>query len=184
MGAGCSSITLRTPESRRYFAQAVTDNWSNYSRLQAARLMEEYGAPDKVSHAELAWAEKGPWRSIRVWDVTPYYDSSSGAPTLEQTVHYPVPAEKRAALKALKGKVLVSPDGTALSARGTSEPVNLLTLNLADDILAGRRSPKEAAGFYDSTLRLSVSGKSSPYLERLLFTPRPAPAGEASGGAR
>lgn len=183
-GAACSSITLRTPESRRYFAETVTDNWSDYSRLQAARLMEKYGPPDKVGHAELVWSGREPWSRIRVWDVTPYYDSSLGDPNLEQAVYYPVLPGQRGALKALPGKVRVSRDGTEISARGGSEPANLLSLNLADEVLSGRRSPAEAAGFYDSTLKLSVSGKSSPYLERLLFTPRPAPAGKASGGSR
>jgi hypothetical protein len=184
VGAGCSSISLRTPESRRYFAQFVTDRWSNDSRLQAARLMDEHGPPDKIGHAELVWNDKGAWKRIRVWDATPYYDSSAGAPNLEQTVSYPVLPERRAQLAALGGKLRVSRDGQELSARGASEAANLLTLNLADEIVAGRRSPKEASRFYDRTIELSVSGKSSPYLERLLFTPLPVPAGEASGRAR
>lgn len=182
MVAACASVTLRTPESRRYFAEAVTENWSDYSRLQAARLMEEYGPPDKVGHAELVWNDKGVWKRIRVWDVTPYYDSNTGSPNLEQTVSYPVLPETRAQLAALGRKVQVSSDGTELSARGTSETANLLSLNLAEEILAGRRSPADAARFYESMINLSISGKSSPYLERLLFTPRPA--GPASGGAR
>ncbi len=172
VGAACSSITLRTPESRRYFAEAVTESWSDYSRLQAARLMEKYGPPDKVGHAELVWSGRAPWSSIRVWDVTPYYDSSLGDPNLEQAVYYPVIPGQRGALKALPGKVRASRDGTELSARGASEPANLLSINLAEEVLSGRRTPEEAADFHESTLDLSVSGKSSPYLERLLFTPR------------
>jgi len=175
LSAACASVSLRSPESRRYFAEAVIENWSDYSRLQAAKLMQQYGPPDQVKHAELVWNDKGVWRKIRVWDVTPYYDSNIGAPDLEQTISYPVLPELRGQLAALSGGLRVSSDGTELSARGVSEESNLLTLNLADEIVLGRRTPEDANRFYKTTLQLSLAGKGSPYTQRLLFTPPPAP---------
>lgn len=173
MSAACATVSLRSPESRRDFADSVIENWSSYSRLQAAKLMQTYGPPDQVKHAELVWNDKGVWRKIRVWDITPYYDSDVGAPNLEQTISYPVLPELRGQLASLNGKLRVSTDGTELSARGASEESILLTLNLADEIVLGRRTPDEANRFYASTLELSLSGKSSPYMERLLFSPAP-----------
>jgi len=67
-------------------------------------------------------------------------------------------------------------DGPDLAARSNSEELNRLCLNLADDIARGRRTPAEARRFYRRTLSLALSGKSSPYMERLVFpVPEPAP---------
>jgi hypothetical protein len=175
-GAACSTVSLRTPEARRQFAGAVIENWSGYSRLQAEKLIQEYGPPDRVKHDELAWQDKGLWRRIRVWDVTPYFDSNVGAPDLEQTISYPVLPAQSAALAALGDKLSVSSDQKELSARGASEEENLLALNLADEIIAGRRTAQDARRLYDTTIELSQAGKSSPYTQRLLFTPPAAPS--------
>jgi hypothetical protein len=171
LSAGCSTISLRDPDSRRQFAEAVIGNWSGYSRLQAAKLMQEYGPPDRVKHAELVWNDKGVWRKIRVWDVTPYFDSDVGAPNLEQTISYSIPPKLRRQLGSFAGELRVSSDGAELSARGVSEEEILLTLNLSDDIIQGRRTPDDANRFYDTALQLAMAAKSSPYMQRLLFSP-------------
>jgi hypothetical protein len=54
-------------------------------------------------------------------------------------------------------------------ARSHSEALNRLSLNLADDVAAGRRSPQDADRFFLRTVRLRAAGKSSPYLDQLLF---------------
>jgi hypothetical protein len=56
-----------------------------------------------------------------------------------------------------------------ISARGESEESNLLCLNLANDIALGKKTAAQAGEFYRLTIRESMSGKSSPYMERLLF---------------
>jgi hypothetical protein len=164
-------VSLSSAGSRSYFAEAVIENWSGYSRLQAAKLMQKYGPPDQIKHAELVWNDKGVWRKIRVWDVTPYYDSNAGMPDLEQTISYAVRPEQQGQLAGFRGELRVSSDGTELSARGVSEESNLLALNLADDIVSGRRTPEDANRFYETTLELSLAGKDSPYMQQLLFTP-------------
>jgi hypothetical protein len=90
---------------------------------------------------------------------------------LEQTVAYSVPADKRKALAAFSDRVRVSRDGSELAARTTSEELNFLTLNLADEVLKGSRSPEEAQRFYENTMQFSISGKSSRYMQGLIFAP-------------
>ena len=129
LSAACSTLSLSTPESRRDFAEAVIENWSGYSRIQAARLMQEYGPPDQVKHAELVWNNKGVWQKIRVWDVTPYYDSNLGAANIEQTVAYSVPMGKRLEVLDFSRDIRISQDGTGISVRGTSEESNFTALS-------------------------------------------------------
>ncbi|MDD5304050.1 MAG: hypothetical protein PHS14_13195, partial [Elusimicrobia bacterium] len=56
-----------------------------------------------------------------------------------------------------------------LTASSDDESENFLALNLADEVLKGRRTPREASDFRQNAFRLRDAGKSSPYFDRLLF---------------
>jgi hypothetical protein len=120
----------------------------------------------------LVWRDMGPWKKIAVWDTEDFGASVAGGPnTLEQTLAYAVPRDRRKVLAAFSGDIAVSENGKELSVRGTSEALNFLVLNLADEIVQGSRDLAGARLFYDRTCRLSQAGKSSPYTQRLLFRP-------------
>jgi len=178
LAAGCATVPLQTPQARRDWAEAAIWHWSNVSNLLAKNLMAEYGPPVRIESSRLLWNEKGPWRRLSVWDVVPYYDVSVGPDNLEETLAYPVPSEKHKALAAFSDKLLVSKDGTELSARATSEAIAFLTLNLADEIIQGRRDPEGARSFYEVTVQLSLAGKSSAYMQGLLFHAGPSGPGQ------
>jgi hypothetical protein len=57
-----------------------------------------------------------------------------------------------------------------LSARSDSEQANTLALNLADEIARGKRDVESARLFMTETLRKAAAGKSSPYMDGLLFS--------------
>jgi hypothetical protein len=80
-----------------------------------------------------------------------------------------VPSEKRKALAAFTRRLVVSEDGKQLSVRGNSEALDFLALNLAHEIVRGTRDPIAARHFYGRIYLLSQAGKSSPYMEELLF---------------
>ena len=104
--------------------------------------------------------------------MPPFYVPASGPDILEQTVDYAVAPSQIRDLRRFSRKLRVSKDGGELSARGTSEEQNFLALNIADDILQGRRNPAQAIAFRERTLELAAAGKSSPYLRGLRFGPR------------
>jgi hypothetical protein len=91
---------------------------------------------------------------------------------LEQTVGYQVPNDKVNALKRFDKRLDVNQTAGELSSRSESESMNILALNLADEIVNDRRSVEEARDFYRETERLSRSGKSSRYIDGLLFDVR------------
>jgi len=163
----------QTPEARRDWAEVVLRNWSSFSELRAAWLMERYGPPDLIRHDRLVWYDRGPWRRIEVWDVLPYYVPASGPDNMAETVLYWVPAERVPELKRFRRAVQVSRDGKELTSRGTSEAVNFLALNLADEVIKGEKDPRQAREFYDRTLELWRAGKSSPIMRGLRFRPAP-----------
>ena len=160
---GCWTLAQPAPEP------AVAQEWPEYSRLAAAKLVEEYGRPDQSDSRRLVWYRRGPWQRITLWNL-----AAGPAANLEQTVSLAVPAGKRQELAQFSGDIRISENGTRLSARSAGEPSNRLLLNLAYDIIAGAKSPLEARDSYRNTLSLAAAGKGSPLLERLVFSPAAA----------
>lgn len=170
--AGCASAPPTTPEVRQAQAQAAISNWSEASRLSAEALLAEYGPPDKIEAGRLIWDYKGPWKRTAVWDSASYRGSDGGGDDVEQTVSLAVPdAEREQLQRAFNDKITVSGLAGEISARGASEGLNFLTMNLAYEIVRDGVDPLEARKVYQRMVELASAGKSSMYMHGLLFTP-------------
>ncbi len=139
----------------------VFSAWPRLAQLTARTMIEKYGLPQEQSATELRWTGADPWKTIV---VTP-----DAASPLEQTVAYAVPADKEDALRNFQHGLSLDDDAGTLTARGDSEAVNVLTLNLAHDVASGSMTPAQAERFFKKARRLEQAGKSSPETERLLF---------------
>jgi hypothetical protein len=168
---GCAAMRPLELQTRRSVAQSTIANWPEFSRLLAARMIDEYGPPDQVDARRLRWVGKDPWRRITIWKTRP--DSRSDS--LEETVAYPVPPDKVLALERFSRRLRVSENRTELSARSDSQEINRLTLNLAVLVVEGL-DPVAARDAYANTLRLREAGKSSALIAGLLFQPTPKPS--------
>ncbi|MFI5348887.1 MAG: hypothetical protein ACHQ2Z_05040 [Elusimicrobiota bacterium] len=150
-------------------AARVIVRWPETSRALAGVLLEKYGIPDEMVASQLSWNDRRPWTRIVVFRDA---DAAGGSNHLMESVAYgKVPFDRWRELSAL-GHAAYDPVTEELSARTDAEETNYLALNLADEVIRGRRSAVAARYFYDSTLSLSYYGKSSPYMTRLLFSPR------------
>lgn len=173
--AGCAQRRDLSSAPPRYDSGVGPSRWNDWSNLSLDAMVERYGPPTRIESKLVVWVDKAPWKRIAVWDRMGNFQGSAAADNIEQTVAYLVPFDRRDALEAFSPRVGVSFDGSELSSSSFSEERNLLTLNLADQIIRGVRSPDEAKEFYTLTLRLAAAGKSSPYMRRLLFVPPPLP---------
>lgn len=144
--------------------EAHTRTWFDSPRVMAQVLMDRYGPPSVLSPGVATWYEREPWKRITVHGDSP-------DKYLEQSVGYQARPAAVAALREFGQGVRVDLILEEMSARSNAEGLNYLALNLANDVASGKRSPKEARDFYRRTVKLAASGKSSPYLERLLFEP-------------
>jgi hypothetical protein len=147
----------------RQEAQALEriGRWPYLSSLAARQMIEKYGPPQGILADRVVWDFQRPWKRISVFNTD--------ASPLEEVVDYDGPAYKFE-------KPLLFPYGSRvyafdreLAARSNGEELNRLCLNLADDIARGHRTAEDARRFYLKTIELAVSGKSSPYMERLRF---------------
>jgi hypothetical protein len=170
--AGCSSAPVRSPEQRRELAKAAIMNWYTFSQVSALKLIDEYGPPDRIESSQLVWINKGPWEMTAVWNAEPTDGSNLGPENLEQTIAYRTTTDQRVALSAFNDKIKANAAGTELSARYSSEELNFLALNLADQVVKGMRDPADAQRFFDLTLKLGAAGRTSLYMQGLLFDGR------------
>jgi hypothetical protein len=157
------------PETRQAGAQearrAVAD-WPSGSRSVAEAMIEKYGAPSLAEAGRLTWKDNGSWKRTTV-----YRNPVEGGEVLEQTLGYAVPQDKRADLAKLDIMLRVDREDGELSATSESEETNFLAMNLADEVIREKRTPEDAREFYLSTVKLSRAGKSSPYMQGLMFQP-------------
>lgn len=152
--------------------ETIVGNWPPRSRALARFLLLKYGKPDIYDRDLLLWDEDGPWEEIRVLRAAPAgVPGGNPGEILKQTIFYEVPAAKLDALRRFDGHLEYDPETGLLSSFAEDERLNDLALNLAHDVVAGRRTPDEARAFYLRTRKLAESGKSSPYLDGLLFRP-------------
>jgi hypothetical protein len=115
----------------------------------------------------LRWNGPSPWKRIVI--------QNEPQSPLEEVVTFSVSAKKLAALARFPHGLRFYPSEGALGARGKRESFNLLSLNLANEIATGKITPEEANRYFVKTIRLNEAGKSSPYMERLLFKTRIEP---------
>jgi len=158
------SASARTPET-------IIREWPECARSAALAMIEKYGQPKWVSVQALVWYNNGPWQKTVVYrKAWPNSLAARDKDYLEQTIFYQVPNDKINTLKDFNPRIAVNKAREELSSRSESESMNTLALNLADEIITDKRSARNARIFYRDIERLSQSGKTSPYMERLLFT--------------
>lgn len=176
-GAGGWSDRVSVPMP----AEKLIDRWPSRSRTAAQITMARYGMPDEVGEDAMVWRANGPWKRTtvhrRAWLR---YVFGAEPDCVENTVAYEVPARSLEDLARFDDRVSADPARAELSSRAGSEAVNYLTLNLADEIVNGKRTVAEAKAFRARIMRLADSGKSSPYLAGLLFETGPAALSRAS----
>jgi len=176
-GGGGWSDRVAVPRA----AEREVERWPSRSRTAARVTMARYGMPDEVGEDALVWRSNGPWKRTtvhrRAWLR---YAFGAEPDCVENTVAYEVPARSLEDLARFDGRVSADPARAELSSRAGSESVNYLILNLADEIVNGKRTVAEAKAFRARILRLADSGKASPYLAGLLFETGPAAFSRAS----
>lgn len=161
-------------------ATRMVAKWSERPRLAAAQMMAKYGNPSEATAEYLIWRDKGPFARIKVQKLEiPHDFPKPHMDYLTHTVRYRVPADKTDELVAFDGSVI--PDRTAgeLSARCDLEGHNILTLNLANDIVNGKKNVADARKDFGAKVAEDSLGKMPAYVTALQFAPGGAEAADA-----
>jgi len=158
-----------SPVATEMVDQILAD-WPDVSCEVARTVMETYGPPNEATASLLIWHNNGPWkRTILNRDAVPHDFPMPHPDLLEQFIDYQVPPDKFDELAQYDGSVIVERTKGEISARCDKEEMNLLAINLANDIVEGKRSVEEARQFYAKTAMAFKEGQSDPYVEGFVF---------------
>ena len=150
-------------------AETVVEIWPPAQRATARALIDKYGRPAQYDSHALAWFNNGIWKRTVVYRYGLRGGKHRDREFLQQTVGYIVPADKIEALKKFDQRLEVSQTAGEMTFTSDREATNLLALNLADEIVTGKRTVASARAFFLRTSLLSAAGKSSPYRRDLRF---------------
>ncbi len=164
LGQGLS-VTLET-------ARSIIEQWPEAPKKTAEKILDHYGPPNEATPTKLFWYRTGPWsRMVLTADEVVHNFPTPHTDFLTQYVDYPVPAARASDLLAFDGSVILDRTAGQIGARCDHEAYNTLTLNLAVEIIEGRRTVEDARNMYGETAAAYSMGRDAPYAESLLFTP-------------
>ena len=152
-------------------AEQIIAEWPAKPKEIASAMIEKYGQPDASTDRFLIWYDNGPWKkTIAGREEIPHDFPMPHTDILEQFIDYRVPVDKYDDLAEYDGSVMTERTKGVLSARCDKEEMNFLALNLAHDIITGKKSVQEARDFYVTTVKAFKDGVKDPYTQGLQFT--------------
>jgi hypothetical protein len=140
-------------------------------------MLEKYGMPDEATEVRLVWHNKTPWKRIMVMrEEIPHLFPGLHMDYLYMTINYHVPPGKSDELIDFDGSVLIDRTKGELTARCDVEEADILTLNLAHDIVTGRKSVAQARQAFAQAEAELLMGRRSPLVTALQFPVAAVPA--------
>ncbi len=155
-------------------ANNMIATWSMDAQKAAKGMIKMHGAPDEATSTMLVWHNSGPWKRIIASSTTTPHNFPGPHPdSVEEFVSYKVPENKFDELARFDGSVNVDRTRGEMSARCDAEFHNILALNLAHDIITGKRSVEGARAFYTRVVMMEkMKMQLHPYGLHLNFSPR------------
>ncbi len=155
----------------------IIAGWKPTPQEVARTVVAKYGMPQEATAMRLVWHNNGPWkRTELVNEEIPHSFPKPHPDMLKQTISYQVPIDKFDDLAEYDGSVIVERTKGEIAARCDKEEANFLALNLADDIIKGKKSVKDARKFYAEAIK---EMKHPEYMKGFLFQASTAMMGDA-----
>ena len=174
VGTLLASFALCTSFVHADEASDTISSWPAEAKKAANSMIELHGVPSEVTATMLVWHDAGPWKHIIASNVVTQHNFPLPHPdTVEQFVSYKVPENKHDEIALFDGSVNIDKTRGEMSARCDAEHHNILSLNLAHDIIIGKRSVKDARAFFTQVVMAEKKeNKLHDYMKKLNFKPR------------
>jgi hypothetical protein len=155
----------------------VIASWPETAKSTAKEIAQKYGAPDMVGSDLLVWQNKGPyvWIQVRSREVehnfpVPHKD------VLLVAIPYKVPGTMYNKLAEFDGSATAMRTDGLLAAACFKEGLDILILNLANDVVTGKKTPAQARMAFGQVAMGFMKGEKNPYTEALQFQTEPLSA--------
>ena len=145
-------------------------NWPEAGRMAVDEITKKYGPADYFNEDELNWMNKGVWKKICISKM----ESKHSFPiehtdNMTTTISYKVPVDKMDDLGRFDGSVTFDRTQGLLSARCDKEANNFLALNLANDIVKGKKTVEQARKAFADIVKSKMNGANPIYMQKLTF---------------
>jgi hypothetical protein len=151
-------------------ANAVIRTWPEESAEVAREAIGMYGTPNEVAEGRLVWHNVGPWKRVIAYrEVVHHNFPMPHIDVLEGFIDYRVPPERMDDLARFTGSLYVDRTRGEMSAKCDKEGANFLSINLAHDIVTGRRTVEEARRFYGEAMQATMAGNPPPEVQGFQF---------------
>lgn len=165
-----------TPETAAWVQKNLV-GWPKMSMAVATDLITRYGLPHESNSRRLTWYDNGPWkRTVLHREEIQHNFPLPHKDILEQTVSYRVPLAKVADLVKYDGSLVIDRTRGELTVHCDNERSNILTLNIADNIVTGDRNVEQALAYHAQVVRGVQTGEPETYPDKLRFKEPPAAA--------
>jgi hypothetical protein len=153
-------------------ADTIKD-WPKAAQAAAQDMLKAYGPPAEATATMLIWQNNGPWvRSVVHKSPVDHDFPIKHQDVLEQVVEYRVPLNFFEPIATFDGSVIPNRTRGELTASGDREAANILALNLADDIVQGRKTADQARSAMVTAAREIAAGH-TPEDAGKLHIPKP-----------
>ncbi len=159
--------------------EKMMSSWPKASQEAAMFMTQKYGPPAAMSKDMAIWGKTGPWkRTIVFAREYPHEFPAHHTDVMQQFIDYKAPADKYDELAMYDGSVVVERTSGEISARCDKEGANFLALNLANDIVTGKRQVNDARRMYGEQIMAMKAGKPAPLTQKLAFEVREGGTGD------
>lgn len=150
--------------------ESMMQGWSKASREAVMFMTDKYGPPAAMSADLAAWGPTGPWKRTVVYAKAVQHNFPMPHPdVMQQWVDFKAPMDKYDELAMYDGSVVLERTTGEISARCDKEAANFLAVNLAHDIVTGKRSVQDARQEYGAQIKAKKAGRAAPLTEKLRF---------------
>jgi len=157
--------------------QEILKQWPKEPRASAERLIAYYGEPNEYCPSRLIWYDtKDSWKRTELSrEEVPHDFPAHHTDFLEQFIDYKVPIDMYSKLAEYDGSVIVERTKGEISARCGGTSMNFVAINLAHDIVQGKRTVAAARQEYTRLYQAYKNGEKPPYTQAFQF---PLPQGD------
>ena len=150
--------------------KTTISKWPKESKEAAQLVIDAYGEPEEVCESTMTWHKPGYWKRIIAYKDFDKHDfPAPHIDCIESFIDYKVPEEKVRELYVFDGSVVVNRTRGEISARCHDVQANSLALNLAYDIIAGKKNVQEARDYYAHEFLGYRKKEPTPYMDKLQF---------------
>lgn len=169
-----NNMTMQKNMGKGMMMPPDLSSWPEASRMAVQEITTKYGEPNGVTPDELIWMNKGAWKKICISKMESKHNFPiEHTDMMAQTISYKVPEKMMDELGMFDGSVTFDRTQGTMTARCDKEANNMLALNLANDIITGKKTVEEARKSYGNMVKEKMNGGNPDYMQHLTFSSQP-----------